>query len=110
MRVFRFHSILFLGWPILQIQMLQELVIAAKRMGHSALATRHMTFLLQTMWPHLSQNDQRELAIQLQVCLIAFLIKSFQDLYNINYQHSDYQNNYLLYQNLYGITVAIVPK
>lgn len=47
--------------------MLQELVIAAKRMGHSALATRHMTFLLQTMWQHLSSHDQKELAIQLQV-------------------------------------------
>lgn len=55
-----------MGWPVLQIQMLQELVIAAKRMGHSALATRHMTFLLQTMWPHLSPNDQKELSIQLQ--------------------------------------------
>lgn len=35
-------------------------------MGHSALATRHMTFLLQTMWHHLSPADQKELAIQLQ--------------------------------------------
>lgn len=55
-----------IGWPSLQIQMLQELIIAAKRMGHSGLATRHMTFLLQTMWHHLSPNDQKEFAIQLQ--------------------------------------------
>lgn len=55
------------GWPALQIQLLQELVVAAKRMGHSALATRHMTFLLQTMWDHLNTNDRREFAIQLQV-------------------------------------------
>ncbi|VEN36655.1 unnamed protein product, partial [Callosobruchus maculatus] len=41
------------GWPALQIQLLQELVLAARRTGHSALATRHMTFLLQTMWTHL---------------------------------------------------------
>ncbi|KAB0793804.1 hypothetical protein PPYR_13424 [Photinus pyralis] len=54
------------GWPALQIQLLQELVVAAKRMGHSALATRHMTFLLQTMWEHLSASEQKELAIQLQ--------------------------------------------
>ncbi|KAF5285809.1 hypothetical protein FQA39_LY04270 [Lamprigera yunnana] len=54
------------GWPALQIQLLQELVVAAKRMGHSALATRHMTFLLQTMWQHLSTAEQKEFAIQLQ--------------------------------------------
>lgn len=55
------------GWPALQIQLLQELVVAARRMGHSGLATRHMTFLLQTMWNYLSASDQREFAIQLQV-------------------------------------------
>lgn len=55
-----------MGWPALQIQLLSELVVAAKRMGHSALATRHMTFLLQTMWPHLSVTDQREFSVQLQ--------------------------------------------
>lgn len=54
------------GWPALQIQLMQELVVAAKRMGHSALATRHMTFLLQTMWQHLTANEQKELCIQLQ--------------------------------------------
>ncbi|XP_045500441.1 protein brunelleschi [Colias croceus] len=54
------------GWPALQIQMLQEVVVAARRMGHPALATRHMTFLLQAMWPHLRAGEQRELAIQLQ--------------------------------------------
>lgn len=54
------------GWPALQIQLLQELVVAAKRMGHSALATRHMTFLLQTMWKHLSKLEQKDLCIQLQ--------------------------------------------
>lgn len=54
------------GWPALQIQLLQELVVASRRMGHPALATRHMTFLLQTMWPHLTKQEHRELAIQLQ--------------------------------------------
>ncbi|CAG9112030.1 unnamed protein product [Plutella xylostella] len=55
------------GWPALQIQLLQELVVAARRMGHGALATRHMTFLLHAMWPHLARAEQRDLAIQLQV-------------------------------------------
>lgn len=55
------------GWSALQIQLLQELVVAARRMGHSALATRHMTFLLQTMWDHLLPAEQRDLALQLQV-------------------------------------------
>ncbi|KAL1513674.1 hypothetical protein ABEB36_003053 [Hypothenemus hampei] len=53
------------GWPTLQIQILQDLIIAAKRAGYSALATRHMTFLLQTMGPYLN-TEQKELAIQLQ--------------------------------------------
>ncbi|XP_048482017.1 protein brunelleschi [Plutella xylostella] len=35
-------------------------------MGHGALATRHMTFLLHAMWPHLARAEQRDLAIQLQ--------------------------------------------
>lgn len=35
-------------------------------MGQSSFATRHMTFLLQTMWQHLSPLDQKEFAIQLQ--------------------------------------------
>ncbi|XP_060523752.1 protein brunelleschi [Cylas formicarius] len=54
------------GWPALQVQILQELGVAAKRAGYSALATRHMTFLLQTMWNYLSPTEQKELAIQLQ--------------------------------------------
>lgn len=54
------------GWPVLQVDLLQQLVGAARRLGHSALATRHMTFLLQTMWKHLNPQDQREMALQLQ--------------------------------------------
>ncbi|KAF7271855.1 hypothetical protein GWI33_015332 [Rhynchophorus ferrugineus] len=54
------------GWPILQVQILQDLIVAAKRAGYSALATRHMTFLLQTMWHNLSDTEQKELSIQLQ--------------------------------------------
>lgn len=54
------------GWPCLQIDLLQQLVFAAKRLGHYALATRHITFLLQTMWQHLTPAEQREMASQLQ--------------------------------------------
>lgn len=54
------------GWPCLQIDLLQQLVGAARRLGHSALATRHMTFLLQTMWRHMTATEQREMAMQLQ--------------------------------------------
>lgn len=54
------------GWPCLQIDLLQQLVFAAKRLGHYSLATRHMTFLLQTMWEHMSSAEQREMAQQLQ--------------------------------------------
>lgn len=54
------------GWPCLQVDLLQQLVIAARRLGHSALATRHMTFLLQTMWKHLTPDIQKEMALQLQ--------------------------------------------
>ncbi|XP_044738688.1 protein brunelleschi [Chrysoperla carnea] len=54
------------GWQTLQIQLLQEIVVAARRMGHGALATRHMTFLLQTMWNHLTPQEQRDLSLQLQ--------------------------------------------
>lgn len=66
------------GWKCLQIDLLQQLVAAARRIGHSALATRHMTFLLQTMWPHLSSNEQKEYSSQLQVSATNFdpLIKS----------------------------------
>lgn len=54
------------GWPCLQIDLLQQLVWAARRLGLSALATRHMTFLLQTMWRHMTPTEQREMALQLQ--------------------------------------------
>jgi trafficking protein particle complex subunit 9 len=54
------------GWPCLQIDLLQQLIGAARRLGQSALATRHMTFLLQTQWRNLSSSDQKEMALQLQ--------------------------------------------
>lgn len=54
------------GWSSLQIQLLQELVVAARRMDHPALATRHMTFLLQTLWSQLTPTEQRDFSLQLQ--------------------------------------------
>ncbi|KAM8715640.1 hypothetical protein ACLKA7_002655 [Drosophila subpalustris] len=54
------------GWPSLQIDLVQNLITAARRLGHSALATRHMTFLLQTQWENMTATEQSEMAVQLQ--------------------------------------------
>ncbi|EDV31426.1 uncharacterized protein Dana_GF14556 [Drosophila ananassae] len=54
------------GWPSLQIDLVQSLITAARRLGHSALATRHMTFLLQTQWDNMSLTEQSEMAVQLK--------------------------------------------
>ncbi|XP_066594178.1 protein brunelleschi [Prorops nasuta] len=54
------------GWPAVQIQVLTELVAAANRMGNPALATRHLTFLLQTMYNYLTPNERKDIALQLQ--------------------------------------------
>ncbi|XP_008555730.1 protein brunelleschi [Microplitis demolitor] len=54
------------GWPAIQIQVLNELIVAANRMGNPALATRHMTFILQTLFHYLSPNERTDIALQLQ--------------------------------------------
>lgn len=54
------------GWGSLQKQVLQDVVTAANRVGHSSLATRHMTLLLQVMWSQLSPNERVEASLQLQ--------------------------------------------
>ncbi|KAH8263607.1 hypothetical protein KR044_011401 [Drosophila immigrans] len=54
------------GWPSLQIDLAQNLITAARRLGQSALATRHMTFLLQTQWDNMTASEQSEMAVQLQ--------------------------------------------
>lgn len=46
--------------------MINELVTAANRMGNPALSTRHMTFLLQTMYNYLTPTERKETALQLQ--------------------------------------------
>lgn len=58
------------GWPTLQIDMIQHLISAATRLGQGLLATRHMTFLLQTQWHNMSENVRNEMALQLKVILI----------------------------------------
>lgn len=35
-------------------------------MGNPALATRHLTFLLQTMYNHLTLTERKDIALQLQ--------------------------------------------
>lgn len=54
------------GWPKLQRQVLHDLVVAAKRLSNNGLATRHMTFLLQTMWYHMTPNERLDGALQLK--------------------------------------------
>uniref|UniRef100_A0A8D8SHD3 Trafficking protein particle complex subunit 9 n=1 Tax=Cacopsylla melanoneura TaxID=428564 RepID=A0A8D8SHD3_9HEMI len=54
------------GWPSLQKQVLHDLVVAAKRLGNSGLATRHMTFLLQVMWRHMGPSEHVEAANNLR--------------------------------------------
>ncbi|CAD7000073.1 unnamed protein product [Ceratitis capitata] len=54
------------GWPTLQIDLLQGVIAAARRLGQSALATRHMTFLLQTQWAHMTPTEQSDMSVQLQ--------------------------------------------
>lgn len=54
------------GWPRLQRQVLQDLVVAATRLSNNGLATRHMTFLLQTMWYHMTSGERLDAAMQLK--------------------------------------------
>ena len=55
------------GWPALQVQLLQELVGTSRKMGSHAASTRHMTFLLQNMFPFLSSSDRQDFSAQLSV-------------------------------------------
>ena len=53
------------GWPALQVQLLQELVGTSRRMGAHSASTRHMIYLVQHMFHHLSDTDRREFSKQL---------------------------------------------
>ncbi|XP_065336501.1 protein brunelleschi [Cloeon dipterum] len=59
-------TVIHKGWPALQIQLLHELVAASKRMGANQVAVRHLTFLLHAMWPHMSMQERKDVALQLQ--------------------------------------------
>ncbi|XP_059618131.1 protein brunelleschi [Phlebotomus argentipes] len=54
------------GWKCLQVDLLQQLVMAAKKMDNAAVAVRHLTYMIQTMWPSLSPAEQNEVATHLQ--------------------------------------------
>ncbi|XP_055684255.1 protein brunelleschi [Lutzomyia longipalpis] len=54
------------GWKCLQVDLLQQLVLAAKRMDNASVAVRHLTYMIQTMWPFLSPAEQHEVATHLQ--------------------------------------------
>ena len=55
------------GWPALQVQLLQELVGTSRKMGSHSASTRHMTFLLQNMFPVLSDSERQDFSGQLSV-------------------------------------------
>ena len=47
--------------------MLQEMVGTARRMGNHAVATRHMTYLLEVMFEHLAESEKADFSHQLNV-------------------------------------------
>lgn len=55
------------GWSDLQVQILQELVGTARRMGDPLAATRHMAFIIQTFSGHISPEELADLCHQLSV-------------------------------------------
>ena len=55
------------GWSTLQIQILQELVGTARRMGDPVAAARHMAFVIQNLDADLTPNEKAELCQQLNV-------------------------------------------
>uniref|UniRef100_A0A1L8DWH3 Putative targeting complex trapp subunit n=1 Tax=Nyssomyia neivai TaxID=330878 RepID=A0A1L8DWH3_9DIPT len=54
------------GWKCLQVDLLQQLVLAAKRMDNASVAVRHLTYMIQTMWSCLSAAEQHDVATHLQ--------------------------------------------
>uniref|UniRef100_T1J6X1 Uncharacterized protein n=1 Tax=Strigamia maritima TaxID=126957 RepID=T1J6X1_STRMM len=57
------------GWPILQIQMLKDLIRISRRMGNAAVSGRHMTFLLHNLFDHLTPNERRDCCNQLSILI-----------------------------------------
>ena len=57
------------GWATLQIQILQELVGTARRMGDPVAATRHMAFIIQNLDRELGPSEKADLCQQLNVLM-----------------------------------------
>jgi len=55
------------GWPTLQVQLLQELVGTSRKMGAHSASTRHMTYLFENLFRHLSGGERQDFATQLSV-------------------------------------------
>lgn len=49
------------------MQLLQEMVGTGRRMGNNAIATRHMTYLLEVMFDHISDTEKSDFSQQLSV-------------------------------------------
>ncbi|XP_044184471.1 trafficking protein particle complex subunit 9-like [Acropora millepora] len=54
------------GWPYLQTRLLNDLILTSRYLGDPSLYIRHVTFLLQTMHEHLSDQEKRELSTILE--------------------------------------------
>ncbi|KAK2547858.1 Trafficking protein particle complex subunit 9 [Acropora cervicornis] len=54
------------GWPYLQTRILNDLILTSRYLGDPSLYIRHVTFLLQTMHEHLSDQEKRELSTILE--------------------------------------------
>ncbi|CAN8000592.1 unnamed protein product [Ixodes hexagonus] len=54
------------GWPRIQIQLLEDLIVTAKKMGKHQVAVRHTSYLLHTMLEYLSVTERQELCAQLE--------------------------------------------
>jgi hypothetical protein len=54
-----------IGWPGIHMQLLQELVTTSIKMNNEPLAVRHLSFLLHSLFDHLSANQRQEFATKL---------------------------------------------
>ncbi|EEC10824.1 NIK- and IKBKB-binding protein, putative [Ixodes scapularis] len=54
------------GWPRIQIQLLEDLIVTAKKMGNLQVAVRHTSYLLHAMLEYLSVAERQELCAQLE--------------------------------------------
>lgn len=53
------------GWPGIHLQLMQELVTTACRMNNDAAALRHLSFLVHSLFEHLTPNQRKKFATQL---------------------------------------------